>query len=319
MSKISVVVPVYNAQEYLESCINSILAQTLSDIQIILVDDGSKDNSGEICDDYQKKDKRIKVIHQENGGVMKARAAGVYIACSDWICFVDADDTIAPDALECMYSYVANDVDIVVFESQIDTTYNAQEYIQVLFKFQLLALWGKLYRRDLLNKYALSIPPQFKVGEDFICQLRILCMVTRKIQLCSEKKYIYNTNNPNSVQKSHQKSYEYEMAVLNEVADIMERMQLNEEQAKIAYLKWRIVYLGGMIGLRYPVDYKCKWITKLKKECNSYSLSSKERLTINAIHVPFFRLFLIMEKCIKKEARYLINRIQKISNNVCKN
>ena len=237
MPKISVVVPVYNVQEYLNSCINSILAQTLSDIQIILVDDGSKDNSGEICDDYQKKDKRIKVIHQENGGVMKARAAGVYIACSDWICFVDADDTIAPDALECMYSYVANDIDIVVFESQIDATYNAQEYIQLLFNFQLLALWGKLYRRDLLNKYTLSIPPQFKVGEDFICQLRILCMVTRKIQLCSEKKYIYNINNPNSVQKSHQKSYEYEMAVLNEVADIMERMQLNEEQAKIAYLK----------------------------------------------------------------------------------
>ena len=79
MAKISVIVPVYNVQEYLHSCINSILVQTLSDIQIILVDDGSKDNSGKICDDYQKKDKRIKVIHQENSGVMKARAAGVYI------------------------------------------------------------------------------------------------------------------------------------------------------------------------------------------------------------------------------------------------
>lgn len=308
---ISVIVPVYNAEQYISKCVKSILSQTLSDIQIILIDDGSKDNSGKICDDYQKKDKRIEVIHQENSGVMKARAAGVYIADSDWICFVDADDTIAPDALECMYSHVASDIDIVVFESQKDTICNAQEYIQLLFKFQLLALWGKLYRRDLLNTYTLSIPPQFKVGEDFICQLRILCMVKRKIQLCSEKKYIYNTNNPNSVQKSHQKLYEYEMAVLNEVADIMERMQLDEEQAKIAYLKWRIVYLGGMIGLRYPVDYKCKWVMQLEKECNHYSLSSKERLTINAIHVSFFRLFLIVEKCLKKEARNLINRIKK--------
>lgn len=88
-------------------------------------------------------------------------------------------------------------------------------------------------------------------------------------------------------------------------------MQLDEEQAKIAYLKWRIVYLGGMIGLRYPVDYKCKWVTQLEKECNHYSLSSKERLTINAIHIPFFRLFLIVEKCLKKEIRNLINRIKK--------
>lgn len=311
MAKISVIVPVYNVQEYLYSCINSILVQTLSDIQIILVDDGSKDNSGKICDDYQKKDKRIKVIHQENSGVMKARAAGVYISDSDWICFVDADDIIAPDALECMYSHVANNIDIVVFESQTDIICNAQEYVQLLFKFQLLALWGKLYRRDLLNTYTLSIPPQFKVGEDFICQLRILCMVKRGIRLCTEKKYIYNTNNPNSVQKSHKTSYEYEMAVLNEVADIMERMQLNEEQAKIAYLKWRIIYLGGMTGLRYPVDYKCKWVTQLEKECNNYSLSFKERLTINAIHIPFFRIFLIMEKCLKHEARKLINKINK--------
>lgn len=101
------------------------------------------------------------------------------------------------------------------------------------------------------------------------------------------------------------------MAVLNEVADIMERMQLNEEQAKIAYLKWRIIYLGGMTGLRYPVDYKCKWVTQLEKECNNYSLSFKERLTINAIHIPFFRIFLIMEKCLKHEARKLINKINK--------
>lgn len=309
-SLISVIVPVYNAEQYICKCVESILLQTLSNIQIILVDDGSKDNSGKICDDYYKKDRRIKVIHQENSGVMKARAAGVYIADSDWICFVDADDTIAPDALDSMYSYVANNIDIVVFESQTDTICNAQEYVQQLFKFQLLALWGKLYRRDLLNKYTLSIPSQFKVGEDFICQLRILCMVKRKIRLCTEEKYAYNTNNPNSVQKYHKKSYEYEMAVLNEVADIMERMQLNEEQAKIAYLKWRIIYLGGMIGLRYPVDYKCKWVTQLENECNYYPLSFKDRLTINAIHVPFFRIFLIMEKCLKQKSRNLINKIK---------
>ncbi|MCU6779087.1 glycosyltransferase family 2 protein [Phocaeicola fibrisolvens] len=310
MPKISIVVPVYNAEKYLPSCVNSILAQTLNDIQIILVDDGSKDNSGKICDDYQKQDKRINVIHQKNSGVMKARAEGVRVANGEWVCFIDADDMVAPDALECMYSYIANDIDIVVFESPINASYNAQEYIQLLFKFQLLALWGKLYRRNLLNDYALSVPAQFKVGEDFICQLRILCMVKSKIRLCSERKYIYNENNPASVQKSHRKSYEYEMAMLSEVADIMDKMNLVDEQAKIAYLKWRIVYLGGMIGLCYSVDYKSKWVIELENECRNYSLSGKDSMIMNAIHIPFLRLFLILEKFIKGKGRWLINKFR---------
>ncbi len=311
MPKISVVVPVCNVHEYLESCINSILAQTFSDIQIILVDDGSEDDSGKICDDYKELDKRVVVIHKKNGGVMSARAEGVHRADSEWICFVDADDMIAPDALECMYSYITDDVDVVVCESQIDTYYSVQQYIQLLFKFQQLALWGKLYWRYLLNDYVLSVPAKFRVGEDFICQLRMLCSVNRKIRICSEKKYIYNTCNTNSVQRSHKKSYEYEMALLNEVTDIMKNMQPVDDSVKVAYLKWRIVYLGGMIGLCYPIDYKCKWVVQLEKECSHCLLSFKERLTVSAIHVPFFRIFLIMEKCFKKEIRNLINKITK--------
>lgn len=310
MAKISVVVPIYNVHEYLESCIKSILAQTFSDIQIILVDDGSKDDSGKICDDYRELDKRIVVIHKKNGGVMSARAEGVHRADSEWICFVDADDTIAPDALECMYSYITDDIDVVVCESQIDTYYSAQQYIQLLFKFQQLALWGKLYRRYLLNDYVLSVPTKFKVGEDFICQLRMLCSVTRKIRICSEKKYIYNTCNTNSVQRSHKKSYEYEMALLNEVTDIMKNMQPIDDSVKVAYLKWRIVYLGGMIGLRYPVNYKDKWVIDLVNESKKCNLCLKECLIIKSVSVPFLRIFLVAEKYLKRRARALINNFK---------
>lgn len=310
MPKISVVVPVYNVQEYLKSCINSLLTQTLSDIEIILVDDGSKDESGRICDDYQKLDERISVIHQPNGGPIKARAVGVRMAVSEWVCFVDSDDMIAPDALERMYSYISDNIDLIVFESQIDTSCNAQEYIQLLFKFQLLSIWGKLFRRHLFNDYVLSLPSKFQVGEDFLYQLRILCGVNRKIRICSEKKYIYNTSNINSVQQVLKKTYEYEMSLLNEVANIMEKMQSTDESVKIAYLKWRIVYLGGMIGLRYPVDYKNKWVIDLKNECKKYPLSIKERLTIKAINFPFLRIFLVAEKFLKINIRKLINKFK---------
>lgn len=310
MPKISVVVPVYNVQEYLDSCINSILVQTLCDIQIILVDDGSEDKSGKICDDYQKFDKRVIVIHKENGGVMSARAEGVRRADGEWVCFVDADDMIAPDALECMYSYISEDIDIVVFEGQANISCDAQEYIQLLFRFQQLALWGKLYRRNLFNDYALSVPAKFKVGEDFICQLRLLCRVKRNIRLCSEKKYVYNTCNVNSVQRSHKKSYEYEMSLLTEVADIMKNIRLDDSAVNTAYLKWRIVYLGGMIGLRYPIDYKNKWVIDLVNECKKSNLSLKECLIIKSVSVPFFRIFLVAEKYLKGRVRGLINEFK---------
>lgn len=104
MPRISVIVPVYNVEKYLKRCVDSILAQTFTDFELILVDDGSPDNCGKICDDYARKDKRIQVIHQENGGLSAARNVGIDWAFensnSQWISFVDSDDWIHPRMLE---------------------------------------------------------------------------------------------------------------------------------------------------------------------------------------------------------------------------
>ncbi len=90
--KISIIVPVYNVEKYLKECIESILSQTYKNIEIILIDDGSTDNSGKICDEYLKKDSRVKVIHKENGGLSDARNTGIEIASGKYIGFVDSDD-----------------------------------------------------------------------------------------------------------------------------------------------------------------------------------------------------------------------------------
>ena len=94
MCEVSIIVPIYNVEKYLPRCIESILAQTFTDFELILVDDGSPDRCGEICDYYKKKDKRVKVIHKENGGLSSARNAGINIAIGDYIGFVDSDDYI---------------------------------------------------------------------------------------------------------------------------------------------------------------------------------------------------------------------------------
>lgn len=99
MPKISIIVPVYNVEKYLRKCIDSILNQTFKDFELILIDDGSTDESGKICDEYNLKDNRIKVIHKENGGLSSARNAGLDIAQGEYIGFVDSDDWIESDQI----------------------------------------------------------------------------------------------------------------------------------------------------------------------------------------------------------------------------
>ena len=96
MPKVSIIVPVYNTEEYLSECIESILDQSFTDFELLLINDGSIDKSGKICDEYAKKDSRIVVIHKENGGVSSARNKGIEIAQGEWISFIDADDWITP-------------------------------------------------------------------------------------------------------------------------------------------------------------------------------------------------------------------------------
>lgn len=106
MPEISVIVPVYNTEKYLDRCIRSIINQTFSDFELILVDDGSKDNSGFICDEWEKKDSRIKVIHQKNAGAGAARNAGLRVAKGEYIGFIDSDDWIEPQMYEVMYNAI---------------------------------------------------------------------------------------------------------------------------------------------------------------------------------------------------------------------
>lgn len=104
MPKVTIIVPIYNAEKYLYACVDSVLEQTYKDFELLLIDDGSKDNSGIICDEYAKKDGRIRVFHKQNGGVSSARNMGLDNAIGEWILFVDADDYITPECLGVLMS-----------------------------------------------------------------------------------------------------------------------------------------------------------------------------------------------------------------------
>lgn len=303
---ISIIVPVYNAERYIGKCIESILSQTFHNIECLLIDDGSKDSSGAICNEYALKDKRVRVVHQENGGEMVARAAGVRISSGKYLYFVDADDKIMPDTLTSMFSYMKDNVDIVAFENQYDGNFYIVDYAEILLSFRLWAVWGKLYRRYLFDDYVLDVPSSFKVGEDFLANLRILKNMKGSVICKPQYKYLYNRQNPESVQRKHRNSYAYERSMILEVNKTL--MSLPSYSAiEHAHFKWSLAYLGGMIGLRYNIDFTEPWIKDLQIKSRNFSLSLKDKIILSAIDVAMCRWLLIVEKVLKSLFRKFLN------------
>ena len=206
----SVIVPVFNAEKYIGRCIESILNQTISDIELILIDDGSPDNSGVICDEYALKDSRIKVFHQKNGGVCVARNTGLEHATGEYISFVDSDDYLESNALEILYNDIINynaDVSCALMTSDSNCNKNnlkkgtyevwcgndalKNALLDNRFTYSSCA---KMFKKDLINN--IRFEEGRKIHEDsffvFCCFFEQPTVVVRNVG-------IYNyENNPNS-------------------------------------------------------------------------------------------------------------------------
>ena len=215
--KISVIVPVYKCEQYIHRCVNSILNQTFSDFELILVDDGSPDNCGEICEDYAKKDFRVKVIHQVNGGQAAARNNGVKEAQGEWLHFVDSDDMIHPKTLEILYkTAIDNDVKLSMcsafqgenipddFSKNFDVTANIlnmdEENIFHLCKnekYYYWVVWGKLLHKSIFLKYPLT---EGRIYEDNAIVCKWL-HEAKKVAVIPSPLYFYYINTSGTTKK----------------------------------------------------------------------------------------------------------------------
>ncbi len=192
---IGVIVPVYKVEKYIAECIDSILAQTYTNFRLILVDDGTPDNAGKICDEYAKKDPRITVIHQENAGVTRARARGVEEAedC-EFITFVDGDDTIADDYLRTLLNANSDNIDIVVnYTYTNNITMSIIEYrTRLLTELGIqLAPWGKLFKKGLFDEFTFEIPRSIIIAEDLIMNIRLSFNTEKNVRICNKEIYNY--------------------------------------------------------------------------------------------------------------------------------
>lgn len=194
-SLISVIVPIYKVEKYLRKCIESILSQTYTNLEIILVDDGSPDKCGEICDEYEKKDSRIKVIHKKNGGLSDARNAGLDIMAGNYVAFVDSDDWIEPQMYEHLLAklhYFHADISIGGVSCDLDdngiintekiVSYDSAPFsegnVETMHRFFTTswAAWDKLYKADLFRDIRY---PVGEINEDEAIVLQLLSKCSR--------------------------------------------------------------------------------------------------------------------------------------------
>ena len=210
MPQISIIVPVYNTARYISRCIDSILAQSFTDFELILVNDGSIDNSGIICDEYAQKDNRITVIHKENSGTSSARNCGLETASGKYITFIDSDDCILPNYLaDICYDYdlvicgvetIGNEK-VIDFSNREGVLSNKSEignwFIADCNMLYLTAIWSKLFRRDIITDNQLKFDTMLVRGEDTIFVYNYLCHC-KNIKLVQSASYHYyiNTLNP---------------------------------------------------------------------------------------------------------------------------
>jgi glycosyltransferase involved in cell wall biosynthesis len=212
---ISIIVAAYNVEKFLPKCIESIINQTFLDIELILVNDGSTDSSGEICNFFVKKDSRFKVLHQENKGLVNARKSGLSIATGKYVLYIDGDDYVEPEFCELLIKETYNyDADIVIggyirnyrgrmisVNNILPTGRYEKENIEKIWKKMIYTgnffshglstySWGKLFRRDILTPIQMSIPSDITIGEDAACVYPFISKAS-KLVITSASNYHY--------------------------------------------------------------------------------------------------------------------------------
>lgn len=291
--KISVIVPVYKVEKYLRKCVDSILAQSFADFEIILVDDGSPDNCGKICDEYALKDNRIKVIHKENGGLSDARNAGIKISKGEYLSFIDSDDYIAPDFLEILYKLVCeNKANIAVCDAIVVKEDETAEF-DILEKYELmdknLALvemvydrkfsvntWNKLYKKELFEEILF---PKGLLYEDLATTYKLVDK-SNKVVYTQAKLYAYVQRGGSIMGQTGYKMKKDKVEIVDEMTDYFAE---NSDKRLFAgifnYLVsdvYKMASVGNLVSSKeYRKELK-KWYEKNKSSIKTNQYISKK-------------------------------------------
>lgn len=276
---ISIIVPIYNAENFLKDCLNSILDQTYKNFELILVDDGSTDSSKIIIDDYANRDNKIRAIHKKNNGISEARYTGLKESIGEFICFVDSDDLLHKQSLELMIEAIYKEkADLVfcdylefvayenlkkIFEKRNEyKSHVYQNYRQVIKSMPIMP-WGKLYRKELFEKldffqYRKELPSLFLEDIFFVPQI---ANESNKIVGINKQLYYYRIN-PNSITRSDElKPYHLELYKVKKIMLNFWQKNYYEEEYRLALREYGNILIKTYMALEYKNS-----VGKYKKE-----------------------------------------------------
>ncbi len=205
---LSTIIPVYKAEKFLPQLLEGLLPQLTNECEVILVNDGSPDNCGLICDEYAQKDSRVKVFHKKNGGASSARNAGLDTAKGEYITFVDSDDWVSEDYIETVLSFCTGEYDVVNFDFYFqqndmsfvilpnetkEVNYDRSRYLELLLKKCINSVCSKIYKANIIKKNNIYFDENIKIGEDYCFNLEY-ALYSNSIYLSNKTIYYYRYN-----------------------------------------------------------------------------------------------------------------------------
>lgn len=311
--QISVIVPVYNAEKYLVQCVDSILNQDFMDFELLLIDDGSKDQSGQICDAYARQDQRVRVFHKENGGVSSARNIGLDNAHGEYIAFIDSDDYVDNDYLSILMG--GKTADLVVTGNQVCgseqncTSYENSQYtgsrLAIYFPFilndaNIRSPWDKLFRKDIIENKSIYFDTNISYAEDvvFVHTYLLFC---RSVAFRSGTSYHYRITSSVSLLKYGISSQQY-IYTLHQILGIYERLSkhFNCTSPKYVNETYKLIlmqYLRGISKDAFTLKGYAEYKRTMRQYCpQGISFSDKlyrlcyRLLKMNLYFLSFFIL-----------------------------
>ena len=279
MRKFSIIIPVYNTEKYLEKCISSVINQKYKNFEVILIDDGSKDNSGAICDEYAKKDNKVKVIHQINAGVSTARNVGIKNAKGKYIIFLDSDDSLNGESLTRLNGIIEKNEEIDCILYNVDGEFKDGMYkeeklksliVQLIITEKINPPWNKVYKRNIIEENNIVFDKNIQIGEDLLFSITYLSYANN-ICILNEELYNYTVDNSNSLTRKYKENkYKQLMYVDDEIRKYLQTFQSKKILECEKYIRLKNIFSCFMDlahpNCNYTKEQKKIFIKKVKKD-----------------------------------------------------
>lgn len=308
---VSIIIPIYNVEQYLERCLNSVKNQTYLNLEILLIDDGSNDNSGAIADSYAQLDTRFKVFHVPNNGVSQARNLGICHMSGEYVFFLDADDYLPNNSIENLYKHINKDIDVVIGSFYVDDgkiedgivfekerVFSINDNIGISTEYEIAPVWGALFSSNLFKD--IRFDKRYFVGEDLVV-LNQIYMQCRAVKIIPDKIYYYFTRNDSACRTKFSYKKYTEIYAREKVAEMYNDYPKIQKEYWGKYLVYCMsMYIFIINSEIYKSEYLDDLIIRIRDKIKYVKYIPSIKYKIGVLTIAFFpKIFMKLYKIAK--------------------